>query len=46
MRTVLLAAVALGLAAATAVPASAETCLYLTKPGAPKKIACVPVDPF
>lgn len=40
----LVAAAVLGVFALSMLPASAETCLYLTKPGAPKKIACVPVD--
>lgn len=39
MRIALLV-LATGLAAAFAHPASAETCLYLQKPGAPRHIVC------
>jgi hypothetical protein len=42
MRAILGLAAVAGLVAALAIPASAETCLYLTKPGAPRKLVCVP----
>ena len=41
MRAILGVALAVAFAVPHA-PASAETCLYLPKPGAPTKIVCVP----